>query len=505
MSDTQQQWIKTLEAIYREAVDAIITIDAHGKVTSINPATETLFGYSSDELLGQNVHVLMPQPHRNKHDSYIKNFQATGEKKIIGVGREVVGRRKDGSAIPVHLAVSEISHGETQMFAGVIRDLTELRRLEAQESALGRIVENSLNEIYIIDIKSLRFVQVNNGARQNLGYSLPQLQTMTPLDLEPERTAEEFQDLIQPLLSAQADRVEYETLHQRSDGSTYEIQIHLQTTIFGNRDVFVATALDITQRREAQRSVERQRASMQAELEQLVATRTAELERTQSELVQAEKYSTLGKVSGGIAHEIRNPLNAVKTSAYFLLNANQPTPEKVREHLERIDRQVSMIDNVVTALSDVAKLPEANLQSIDLAALLTQMVRGMQLSDPIETSCQFPSDVPLVLADENQIVIAFKNLIRNARDAMTPDGGTLTLSADTHHDSVTFHVTDTGCGISEQHQTEIMEPLFSTKARGMGLGLSISKTIIEKNRGEISVQSKLGQGSRFSVRLTRGS
>jgi PAS domain S-box-containing protein len=84
MSDTQQQWIKTLEAIYREAVDAIITIDAHGKVTSINPATETLFGYSSDELLGQNVHVLMPQPHRNKHDSYIKNFQATGEKKIIG-------------------------------------------------------------------------------------------------------------------------------------------------------------------------------------------------------------------------------------------------------------------------------------------------------------------------------------------------------------------------------------------------------------------------------------
>lgn len=505
MPDRQQQWIKTLEAIYREAVDAIITIDAHGKITSINPATETLFGYSSNELLGQNVHVLMPQPHRSKHDSYIKNFQTTGAKKIIGVGREVVGRRKDGSTVPLHLAVSEISDGQTQMFAGVLRDLTEFRRLEAQELALGRIVENSLNEIYIFDTQTLRFIQVNLGARQNLGYSLAQLQTMTPLDLEPERSEEEFQELIQPLLSAETDRIEYETFHRRCDGSTYEIQIHLQTSTFGNRDVFVATALDITQRREAQRSVERQRASMQAELEQLVKTRTAELEQTQSELVQAEKYSTLGKVSGGIAHEIRNPLNAVKTSAYFLLNANQPTPEKVREHLERIDRQVSMIDNVVTALSDVAKLPEANLQRVDVATLLTKIVKGMQFSDRIETFCQFDPDVPLVLADENQIVIAFKNLIRNARDAMIPDGGSLTLSADTQHDSVIFHVDDTGCGISQHDQAEIMEPLFSTKARGMGLGLSISKTIIEKNRGEITMQSKLGQGSRFSVRLTRGS
>lgn len=503
MPDNQQQWIKTLEAIYREAVDAIITIDAHGKVASVNPATEKLFGYTQQEMLGQNVHMLMPQPHRHQHDGYIKNYLETGNKKIIGIGREVVGCRKDGSPIPVHLAVSEISDGNTRMFAGVIRDLTERRRLEAQELALGRIVEYSLNEIYIFDTESLRFVQVNSGARNNLGYSLEQLQRMTPVDLDSKRSENEFQNLIQPLLSSDSDRIEYETHHQRGDGTTYEIQIHLQKSLYRDREVFVATALDITKRREAERAVQRQRESMQAELEQLVKTRTAELQRTQNELVQAEKYSTLGKVSGGIAHEIRNPLNAVKTSAYFLLNAKTPTTEKVREHLQRIDRQVSMIDNVVTALSDVAKLPEADLELVDVASLIKKLVQGIQFSGHVKVECQLPIETPPVLADENQIVIAFKNLIRNARDAMQPAGGKLTLSADINSESVIFHVDDTGCGISDQNQTKIMEPLFTTKARGMGLGLSISKTIVEKNRGTLTVESELGRGSRFSVLLKR--
>ena len=98
-----------LRGILETAVTAIITIDQHGSIESINPATERLFGYSASELIGQNVKVLMPEPYRGEHDGYIASYLATGTKKIIGIGREASGRRKDGTTFPLHLSVSEFS------------------------------------------------------------------------------------------------------------------------------------------------------------------------------------------------------------------------------------------------------------------------------------------------------------------------------------------------------------------------------------------------------------
>ena len=216
--------------------------------------------------------------------------------------------------------------------------------------------------------------------------------------------------------------------------------------------------------------------------------------------MRSEKFATLGKVSGGIAHEIRNPLNAVKTSAYYLLNAKNVSEEKVREHLKRIDRQVTMIDNVVTALSDVAKLPEAILNPLAMQPVIKRLLNAIELPSNVEVTAELPNDLPMILADENQIEIAFKNLIRNARDAM-PEGGELRITAEISTASISFQVSDTGTGISPEDLQQILEPLFTTKARGMGLGLSITRTIVEKNQGKLSVESELGVGSRFSIEL----
>ena len=162
-------------------------------------------------------------------------------------------------------------------------------------------------------------------------------------------------------------------------------------------------------------------AEYEAELERLVESRTEDLRKAQADLVLSEKFSTLGKVAGGIAHEIRNPLNAVKTSAYYLLNAKNATPEKVREHLERIDRQVSMVDSVVTALADVAKLPDADLKPLHPGTAPSPRGGSRQIyQTSIQVEYEFPAELPQVLADEHQIAIAFRNLVRNARDAM-PD------------------------------------------------------------------------------------
>ncbi|MEL7500225.1 MAG: PAS domain S-box protein [Planctomycetota bacterium] len=501
--DDPRQRVKTLEAIHDEAVDAIITIDNRGIIASVNPATETLFGFEESELLGQNIKILMPNPYREAHDGYLENYRKSGKRQIIGIGREVVGQRKNGVTFPIHLAVSEIQIGDQTLFAGVIRDLSAFKSLEKATTSLGRIIEDSVNEIFIFDTESLKFVLVNNGGRENLQYTLDELKELTPVDIKPDFTEPKFREAIEPLRSGNVAHLNFETRHQRKDGSVYDVEVHLHTSTHQEKEVYVAFILDVTQRNKAERAIQKQREQMQADLEALVETRTAELRATQAELVQAEKFSTLGKVSGGIAHEIRNPLNAVKTSAYYLLNAKNPSAEKTKEHLERIDRQVTMIDNVVTALSDVAKLPDANLDSVDLGPILRRLVAMVELPENIEPIVDLPEHLPDVQVDENQIVIAFKNLLRNARDAMADRGGKLTISATIEQDAVVFHVNDTGCGISPEDMQKILEPLYTTKARGMGLGLSITRAIVEKNAGELSVASEPGKGSQFSILLGR--
>ena len=119
-----------LKAVVDTAVDGIITIDEVGTIQTVNPATERIFGYASQEMIGNNVRMLMPEPYRSEHDSYLARYHATGERRIIGIGREVLGRRKDGSQFPIDLAVSETALPGRRFYTGMIRDITERKRAE---------------------------------------------------------------------------------------------------------------------------------------------------------------------------------------------------------------------------------------------------------------------------------------------------------------------------------------------------------------------------------------
>ncbi len=368
-----------LNAIMDSAVDAIIVIDSHGTVQTVNPATQRLFGYAPEQVIGQNVKMLMPPPFREEHDSYISNYLESGTAKIIGIGREVVGRRQDGSVFPIHLAVSQITIDDQILFAGIIRDISDLKRAEHKLAELNRYLER------------------------------------------------EVQD------------------------------------------------------------------------------RTAELRDAQAELVRNEKLALLGQVSANISHEIRNPLNAAKTSAYYLMNAKSPTESKIIEHLERIDRQIHMIDNVITALTDLAKLPDPRIAEIDLIELVQQTIDSVDLPPDIHVVIEKAPGLPPVMGDVNQIAMVIRNLVRNARDAMNQGGGQLTISFGKDGQHLSVSVADNGCGIAEADLARIMDPFFSTKARGMGLGLAIIQAILEKNDGRMDVQSHVGTGSNFQIFLPSAS
>lgn len=136
-----------LAAIVETAVDAIITIDEHGIIDSFNPAAERLFGYTREEVLGKNVSMLMPSPYREQHDAYLARYLATGEKHIIGIGREVVARRKDGSTFPIELAVSEMQVGGRRLFTGLVHDISARKEAEARQARLIQELESANEEL----------------------------------------------------------------------------------------------------------------------------------------------------------------------------------------------------------------------------------------------------------------------------------------------------------------------------------------------------------------------
>lgn len=215
---------------------------------------------------------------------------------------------------------------------------------------------------------------------------------------------------------------------------------------------------------------------------------------------RVERLAAIGQVAGGVAHELRNPLNVIKTSVYYLLHARNPTPEKQAEHLQRVEKHVTLADGVITALSSFAKMPVPNQQPISVCRCIQEALETNPVPEKIRVAVDCDPNLPPVLADHDQLRIVFGNLIRNAREAMV-NGGTLTIRATVAAEGVDIAFVDTGVGIAPDDLSRVMEPLYSTKARGLGLGLAIARSILDKNRGSMRVASEVGQGSTFTVRV----
>jgi len=241
-----------LQAVLDNAVDGIVTISEQGIVESANPATTRLFGYAIHEIVGQNVKMLMPPVYADEHDGYLSNYLTTNQRRIIGIGREVEGQRKDGTTFPMYLSVSEVRIGERRTFTGIIHDLSDLKRAEEEGTRLGRILDDSLNEIFLFDSQTLKFELVNRGARENLGYSMTELKELTPVDIKPEFTEPQFLELVSPLVNGESRVLVFETIHRRKNGTTYPVEVHLQLSRVGGRAVFAAIVSDITERQQTQ-------------------------------------------------------------------------------------------------------------------------------------------------------------------------------------------------------------------------------------------------------------
>ena len=165
-------------AILESAVDGIVTIDDTGVIDSVNPSAERMFGYSAAELLGSNVKILMPAPYRDEHDGYLSNYRETGERKIIGIGREVLGRRKDGSTFPLYLAVSQVVFGGQVSFVGIVHDITDRKEVEEalrrERDFAESLVETARVIVLVLDVEG-RVVRFNHYTEEVTGYTLEEV------------------------------------------------------------------------------------------------------------------------------------------------------------------------------------------------------------------------------------------------------------------------------------------------------------------------------------------
>jgi two-component system sensor histidine kinase/response regulator len=241
-------------------------------------------------------------------------------------------------------------------------------------------------------------------------------------------------------------------------------------------------------------------------LEEMVEERAKELRDAQEQLIRKEKLAVLGQLAGGVGHELRNPLAAIKSAAYFLdMVLEEPAPE-VKETLEILQKEVATSERTISSLLDFARAKSPIWRKVDIKEVVQEALSRIAVPENVEVVSRLDGRLPTILADPDQLSKVFGNIILNAVQAM-PEGGQLVVKTLKVSEKlpksewVAISFTDTGVGIPEESLGKLFEPLFTTKAKGIGLGMAVTKTLVEGHGGSIEVQSELGKGSTFTVRL----
>lgn len=248
--------------------------------------------------------------------------------------------------------------------------------------------------------------------------------------------------------------------------------------------------------------------ALNADLERRAIERTAQLaaasqalRAAQEELVRRERLAVLGQLAGGIGHELRNPLGGISNAAYYLRAVlRDHTDETVRESLEIIATEVRNADEIISTLLHFARTREPEREPIPAAELVGRVLLRLPPPEGITVETDVPEDLPPLFIDLQQMEIVLQNLVTNAYQAM-PEGGTLTLRAEAIEKRIRLTVQDSGVGIAPEHLGQIFEPLFTTKSRGIGLGLALARNLMEANGGAVRVASEPGRGATFSIEL----
>ena len=462
-------------------VIGIIGLDGFVKYKSSN--VEKWFGWQPQDLVGTDG---FSNVHPDDLERIQQEFVTILEKENLTTKVEFRYKCKDGSYKPVELNAINLTHDP--IINGILlnyHDITEHNQAELKLRGLTSIIENSLNEIYVFDTATLKFVYVNQGAFRNLGFSGEEILALTPVDIKPEFTTDSFLLAIESLLTGKNDILNFETIHQRKNGTTYPVDIYLQLSEFEGKQVFVAIILDITKRR-------------QAESELIKAKEKAE----ESDRLKSAFLTNM-------SHEIRTPMNGILGFTELLKEPNLSSDDQ-QDFIQTIQISGSRMLNTINNIVDISKI-ESGLNKVDIKEtdINEKMVftykffkpeaeiKGLQLL----LKNGLPSKEAIIKTDNEKVYGILTNLIKNAIK-FTFDGS-IEFGYKKKGEYLEFFVKDTGIGVPQRQHQIIFERFrqgsesHNRGYEGSGLGLSIAKTYVEMLGGEIWVESEEGNGSTF--------
>jgi PAS domain S-box-containing protein len=392
-----------------------------------------------------------------------------------------------------------------------VKDITERKRAEEalreSEEKYRLLVENSRETIFVAQDGMLKFF--NSQTMGITGYSREELASKPFVELiHPDDREMVVERHLKRLKGESLPHVYPFRIIERS-GNIKWVEINAALITWEGKPATLNFLSDITERKRAEEALK----EYSERLEEMVEERTKELRDAQEELVRKGKLAILGQLAGGVGHELRNPLGVISNAVYFLqmtLPDADETTATAKEYLEIISEEVRNSSKIISDLLDFSctRMPER--EEIAVSELVAEVLEKRPPPEGVEVTTRIAPDLPPVYVDPRQMGLVLVNLVVNAYQAMK-EGGALTIKTSEVSEKlpkskwIALSVSDTGCGISQEHMKKLFEPLFTTKARGIGLGLATSRILVEANGGSMEVESEEGKGSTFTVRLpTRG-
>ncbi len=467
---------------YSHGVDQIVTY--------VSPHIKNILGYTPEEAKVKWKNFVSDHPMNKTALENTMNAIETGERQSA---HELELIHKNGKKVCVEVYEAPVvKNGKTISIIGSFTDITLRKRAEDKIARFGRIFEDSLNEIYLFDMVTFKFVQVNPAAMHNLGYTMEELKKLTALDITPEISAESIAKIIAPLIKEEKQRVVFKTVHKRKNRSLYNVEVHLQLLKHEYKSLFAAIVLDITDQKLAQE------------------------EKTQLEKKyrQSQKMESIGTLAGGIAHDFNNILYPIIGFTEMSME-DLPKTHEVQENLQDILDGAKRARDLVKQILLFARQEKQRLKPIVLKPVVEEAMKLLRSTIPanIDIQSHLYDGEDYVLCDATEIHEIVMNLCTNAYHSMEEDGGTIIIRLNKKKPSpylnlpsgeyICLRVHDNGIGIPKEIIDKIFEPYLTTKelGKGSGLGLSVVHGIVTNYKGNISVESSPGKGSIFDVFL----
>lgn len=467
-----------------------------GPIIYANSAFKRLTGYAEDEILNRNCRFLQQDDRDQESINKIREAVNKGE----SCHALLRNYKKDGSLFWNDLYITPLhnKNGTVTNFIGIINDVTKRKKAEEERNHLATIFDESLNEIYVFDVKTLKFINANYGAQQNLGYSLQELLNMTPIDIKPGYTTKQFKKTIDVLLKEDVGKIEFETIHRRKDGSTYPVEVHLQLSSISEKQVLVAIILDITDRK-----------NYTNKLEDTVKQRTNELMMALEREKELNDLKT--KFLSLVSHEFKTPLSGILTSTMLLSKYTQTEQQDKRDkHITTITEKVHYLNAILNDFLSLEKLETGKIiyrpTNFKLSKVIDEVIynANMLLKDGQQINYPENIDDYAMYHDEKIIELALSNLVHNAIK-YSPENTTIDIKVSQDKEKTVFKIKDNGIGIPKKDQKNIFNRYFRAEnallTQGTGIGLNIVKNHIENLDGSIYFESKTSKGSVFTIEL----